>query len=289
MFYHGLSSSEKARLLNQRQFVNRNSEMKMCPKFRSLLFLIWTFEVNSQILSYPGLNGGCTGCPATAQSIYVNYPWYPQSRQVIYQYPVTGQYYQQYMPYVYVNNQPQPASSQQLYPNLGSDQITSGSRVIEVPTRKTTDDSKVKYGNVKTEIIDIDPQSFRYLYSSYLPNVVPRPRKASVRKDLPYVVKVDSNQYNTTSIPQVIKKHDVQHKISSFRKTFVLKPGDKDSVINLNFVNGEPVTTETSDDLVPETTQLSPVTTTEEPVITTEEPTTTTENDTPVSLNGWFI
>lgn len=270
--------------------------MKMCPKFRCLFFLLWTFDVNSQLLNYPGLNSGCTSCPVSAQSngnYYVNNPWYPQSGQVIYQYPQTGQYYQQYLPYAYLNNQPQSSGSHQL---LLQTQITPGSNlpVSGVPAKQTNGDSKIKFENVKTEVIDIDPQSFRYLYSRYyLPNAVtvPKSRKVSISKDSPYVVKVESHQYNSTSVPQVFRKHDVQHKTFTFKKTYVLKPGNKDSVINLNFVNGVPVTTETSNDLQTETTTLPPSTTTTEESVstTTEEPATTTENDTPVSVNGWFI
>lgn len=267
-------------LLNSRQFVNRNSEMKMWRKFPSFLVLLWIFEVNSQLLNYPGLNGGCTNCQSdvhTTGSYYGNYPWYPQYRQVGYQYPSFGQYYSQYLPYAYANNQLPQAGSQQINSNVNRPSVT-----------KTTDNSK--FANVKTEVIDIDPQYFRYLYSRYLPQSVsvPKSRKVSVsNKRFPYVVKVDSHQYNSSNIPQVIKKHDVQHKTFTFKKTYVLTPGNENSVINLNFVNGVPVTTVTSNDLREETT-LPPSTTTEESTITTEEPTTTTENDNPVSVTRWY-
>lgn len=270
--------------------------MIMCPKLCSSLFLVWiaTLSVDCQIQTYPGLNECGTSCQQNGpiNGNYYAIPWYPQYSQIPFQYPTYNQFYQQYpqyMPYVSTSNQPQQVGYQQLYTNQPSSVSTVKSEV-NAP--------KTNYDGIKTEVIDIEPKYFRYLYSNLLSKPVyqPQTNTISVRKNAPYVVKIDSNQYNNTNVPQVIKKHDVQHKTYTFKKTFVLTPGDKDSVINMNFVNGVPVTTDATEELqeearVQEETNESlhqETTTTEQPITTTEEPITTTENDDPVSINSWF-
>lgn len=274
--------------------------MIMCPKLLSLFILFWTaiLEVNCQFQNFPGLNGACTSCQQngpTGGNYYVSYPWYPQYSQLPYQNPTYAQAYQQYpqyLPYVSTSNQPQSIGYQQVYTPS-----TQPSSVSSVNAAIVTKD-KANYDNVKTEVIDIEPKYFRYLYSNLFSKSasLPRTRKIGVRKNSPYVVKVDSHQLNSTNVPQVIKKHDVQHKTFTFKKTFVLSPGNQDSVINMNFVNGVIVTTEAPEELrgegeLQENTNErlhQETTTTEQPITTTEEPITTTENDNPANLNSWF-
>lgn len=260
----------------------------MCPNFWCFLLPIWMVLHISygQIQSGVVYGGGCSTCPLS-QNVgydYRGYSMYPQYGQPYYQYPETSYYSQnfQQLPYVYASNQQQPVSNQQIITSGSTSTGTSGSSVVDKNT----------YSNVKTEIIDIDPKYFRYLYSNYFPRNVGSASSYTTRKvvgqQVPYVVKVDSQQHNNTNIPQVIKKHDVQHKTFTFKKTFVLNPDEnKNNVINLNFVNGVPVTTEVSENLREETT-IKPQVIDEVPA-TTEQQITTTDSEIPVSVNSWFI
>lgn len=254
----------------------------MCSNFMCLLLLIWMYsqEAYGQIQTSLGWNGGCNTCPAASNTGYVygGYPVYPQYTQQYNQYPYYSQNFQQ-LPYVYASNQQQAVGNQQIINSYPTNSVTSG-----------TTATKNVYDTIKTEVIDIDPKYFRDLYANYYPQRVRTPtvsRTSVVRQQTPYVVKIDSQQHNNTNVPQVIKKHDVQHKTFTFKKTFVLNPNEnKDSVINLNFVNGVPVTTEVAEEFREDTTIKAEII--QEIPVTTDQP-EKTEDKKPVSVDSWFI
>ncbi|XP_074037750.1 uncharacterized protein [Leptinotarsa decemlineata] len=143
------------------------------------------------------------------------------------------------------------------YP-YASQNIPSGTQFVPVssqlnPVGSQNSQSSVAdpYAGVKTEIIDVDPAEFRRLMTSqgFQPQIVSyetrriggifrgyahRPR---------YIVKTENKQSNETSPSQGVSKHEVQSKVTSFNKTFVIHPNENGSkILNLNFVNGVQVT-----------------------------------------------
>lgn len=224
----------------------------MCRNFETLLFTIFLtiLEVFGQVVQPVGnLNGG-----------YLMYPQYGQ-QYIQGQYSQLNQYNPQYIPYPYGANQRSFSSQAQPIPNSVAD------------------------NGVKTEIIDIDSQAFRNMYypRNRPVDVVQRKINNSQQqrggsRKTPYVVKVDTKQYNNTVIPKLFNKHETQHKVYTFNKTYVIGPGDREKVISLNFLNGVPVT-DGSATLKDETTSVSPT--------ITEK--STTESDNPVSVNNWFF
>ncbi|KAG5869501.1 hypothetical protein JTB14_005013 [Gonioctena quinquepunctata] len=141
---------------------------------------------------------------------------------------------------------------------LGGQGVPVGSQVLSTGAQNTqvlpTTESKVNGGdpylNVKAEMIDVDPAEFRRLM--YEQNFQPRIMSYETRSinnggsyalQPQYIIKTENKQYNNTAVPESISKHEVQSKVTSFNKTFVIHPNeDGHKVINLNFVNGVQVT-----------------------------------------------
>lgn len=154
--------------------------------------------------------------------------------------------------------------------------------------------------DVNVEYIDVSPEQFREYMKRYkvTPTIIPIPpqyqqpyqpgyqqpyqpqyqqlyQSQYVPPNPRYIVKTSSSQSGDKNQPKSFIKHDVQNKVLKFSNTYVITPEDRDRVINLNFVNGVPVTTTTEEE-----TTTEPATTTTTMATTTEE-----ESDYPEDVN----
>ncbi|KAL1509898.1 hypothetical protein ABEB36_004566 [Hypothenemus hampei] len=143
------------------------------------------------------------------------------------------------------NSQFDPSQLRRNNDNFGSSYPYFQNSNSDLTKTNTGDQLKNENFNVKTDILDVDPEYQRQLLGlSSSSNV----HKTNDQKQKPrYKVNVQSNTWNVTSIPSNLTKPIVTEKkyLTSIRRTFVYdssKPGNF-SPINLHIVNGQPVTT----------------------------------------------
>lgn len=215
---------------------------------------------------YPNYQGGYGQVPKYVSQTNVNgsvsnqttnpYP-YPYYTAPVYP---RVQNYPNYYPYV----QYRPLNS------------TASNSTVETTT-------KDPFANVTTDFVDVEPQRFNNLMNFYhlQPQIQPIRARSPRYYQPTYKVFVDSKQSNfTEKPPTVFTKHEVQNKKYSFRKTFVLTPENRSSVINLHFLNGEPVNQEETPGGARENVKEEIDT---EPAVTTTE-----ESEKPVGVNNWL-